>query len=189
MAAGKSCPRTTWNSWLRDLAHPPKTPGRRLLQVTTPSATVWESGQPRGPIWAPTKQLGPVLLGGPTHMTTSCPKSPVRWAKHPAAELSWVGWNTVGFQKYETLPAHVNLRKPKDVERAFSPSSGRDAEAASRAGCPGQPRLPDCAPVGPPLKAVKAPLLTKKVPPIFKKRQSSYACFCGESWGWCPERP
>lgn len=104
---------------------------------------VWEARQPRGPIGDATKQLGPVLLGGRTHMA----------AAHPASGLTRDGQSTHlqschgGRMEYGRVPetraavSSRQLRKPEDGETAFSPSSGKDAGAASQAGCPGQPRL------------------------------------------------
>lgn len=134
---------------------------------------VWEARQPRGPIGAATKQLGPVLLGGRTHMAAARPASGLtrEMGRAPTCRaVTGVGWNTVGFQKHEPPSAHVNSENPKTGRRHSPPLPEKTPGPRVRPAARVSLASPDCAPVSPPLKAVKAPLLTKKVPPIFKKK-------------------
>lgn len=146
---------------------------------------VWKARQPRGPIGAATKQLGPVLLGGRTHMAAARPASGLtrEMGRAPTCRaVTGVGWNTVGFQKHEPPSAHVNSENPKTGRRHSPPLPEKTPGPRVRPAARVSLASPDCAPVSPPLKAVKPPLLTKKVPPIFKKkRQSSYAWFVGRA--------
>lgn len=110
------------------------------------------------------------------------PASPVRWAEHPPAELSRGSDGIRSGSRNTSRRQLTSTQKTRRRGDGILPplpekTPGPRVRPAARVSL----ASPDCAPVGPPLKAVKAPLLTKKVPPIVKKRQSSYAWFVGRA--------